>query len=321
MAALKKKITIVWYKKVAAVLKADSGLARCLSKSAVSVGTPDQKFEDFQKEVVEVTDALYAAGKDVYSMSKKEIADIAIDMLVYGKKLPAVAKPEPVPGKAPMVRAAKPAARRPSKPEAAPVKPAAKPAAKPAVKPTAKPARAARSRPKPKPEPVAAKKPEPEPETEPEPAPVPEPEPAPTTAPEPDLASESASESESDLNPTQESAAEVTALAAGLLEGAQPDEDEAIDEDIDEESESERKPVRKPIVKYPPPSNGRGELPVYVRANVPFILGCAILSNLQAAATLLAPYVNKDNEAREVLEKLNQLMDSIHQKTVLPSVK
>lgn len=261
MAAL-KKITIVWYKKVAAILKADTGLAKKLGKPTVAVCTPDQKHEDFPKEVTDVTEAIHAAGMDVYTMSKKQIADIAINMLVLGNPPPppvAVPEPEPEPEIKPPNRSIKPAA--PARPVAAD-KPKKQPP-KPAVKP----------------------KPEPEAEE---------------PGPEPDL-------------DVEDAAPEKAASVARKIVG-DDDEDEEVPEPVKPTPKVARKPVLKPAA-----NNGSIKAPPeYVRANVPFILGCAILSNFQAAATLLEPYADKDPEAREVLDKLNQLIDSVHQKTVLP---
>lgn len=61
---------------------------------------------------------------------------------------------------------------------------------------------------------------------------------------------------------------------------------------------------------------------VYVRPNVPFAVGCAALANLQAVVTLLEPFVDGgDAEAKVVSEKLNDLIDDIHRRTIIPSAK
>lgn len=62
--------------------------------------------------------------------------------------------------------------------------------------------------------------------------------------------------------------------------------------------------------------------PEYVRPFVPYVPGCAMLSNLQAVLTLLEPYVAAgDADAKEVCQKVNELIDDIHRRTVLPSAK
>jgi hypothetical protein len=89
----------------------------------------------------------------------------------------------------------------------------------------------------------------------------------------------------------------------------------------------------RPAAVEPPKTGGKTEdrspppaplkmPPEYVRPFVPYVPGCAMLSNLQAVLTLLEPYVAAgDADAKEVCQKVNELIDDIHRRTVLPSAK
>jgi len=60
--------------------------------------------------------------------------------------------------------------------------------------------------------------------------------------------------------------------------------------------------------------------PEFVRPYVHNVVGVAALSNLQAVLTLFEPYVaNGDTDAKEVCQKVNELIDEIHRRTVLPT--
>jgi len=80
----------------------------------------------------------------------------------------------------------------------------------------------------------------------------------------------------------------------------------AVEQKIAGESGSTKpEPVSKPLA--------------FVRQFVPFVVGVAALSNLQAVLTLLEPFVAAgDTEAKEVCLKVNELIDDIHRRTVLP---
>lgn len=57
-----------------------------------------------------------------------------------------------------------------------------------------------------------------------------------------------------------------------------------------------------------------------VRPNVPYVVGVAALSNLQAVITLLEPYVtNGDTEARDLCQKVDKIIDEVHRRTCLPT--
>lgn len=63
-------------------------------------------------------------------------------------------------------------------------------------------------------------------------------------------------------------------------------------------------------------------LPEFVRPDVPFIIGVAILSNFQAALTLLESCARAgDPEAKELCQKIVELIDDVHRKTVLPGAE
>jgi hypothetical protein len=68
------------------------------------------------------------------------------------------------------------------------------------------------------------------------------------------------------------------------------------------------------------PTAKNGSPIIWVRPHVPFVVGTAILSNLEAVNVLLQPYVKADDpEAKELLDKVNSLMDDVHRRTVLPN--
>ena len=63
-------------------------------------------------------------------------------------------------------------------------------------------------------------------------------------------------------------------------------------------------------------------LPEFVRPSIPFILGVAILANFQAALTLLeSAAAAGDAEAKELAQKINELIDDVHRRTILPSAE
>ena len=137
------------YEKVRDAMQSDPALAALLGKPTEWVGKQNQTGEMFAKEVVQVTAAIYSAGRDACDMKPPQIVHFATDMLILNIAPPVVAKPPAPPAPKPTVVKPKP------------VKP----------KPPAKP------KPKPKPE---AKKPEPKkPAVVPPPSAPPEPEPAP----------------------------------------------------------------------------------------------------------------------------------------------
>jgi len=60
----------------------------------------------------------------------------------------------------------------------------------------------------------------------------------------------------------------------------------------------------------------------FVRPHVPYVVGTAALSNLWAVLTLFEPFVLEgDAEAREVSQRVNDLIDDIHRRTILPSAE
>jgi len=64
------------------------------------------------------------------------------------------------------------------------------------------------------------------------------------------------------------------------------------------------------------------KLMTYVRPDVPYVVGCAALSNLQAVLSLLEPFVKSgDSEAKDVCKKLKELIDDIYRRTVIPNDK
>ena len=77
-----------------------------------------------------------------------------------------------------------------------------------------------------------------------------------------------------------------------------------------------------PAVEQKNAGTPSGKPMTFVRPNVPYVVGCAALANLQAVLTLLEPFTGAgDLEAKEVCQKLNDLIDDIHRRTVIPSAK
>ena len=77
-----------------------------------------------------------------------------------------------------------------------------------------------------------------------------------------------------------------------------------------------------PAVEQKNAGTPSGKPMTFVRPNVPYVVGCAALANLQAVLTLLEPFSGAgDLEAKEVCQKLNDLIDDIHRRTVIPSAK
>lgn len=87
-------------------------------------------------------------------------------------------------------------------------------------------------------------------------------------------------------------------------------EDEPLPEVLSQAPMPETEPPPKPpIIKF-------------VRPYVPNVVGVAALSNLQAVLTLFEPYMAVgDADAKEVCQKVNELIDDIHRRTVLPSAE
>lgn len=75
-----------------------------------------------------------------------------------------------------------------------------------------------------------------------------------------------------------------------------------------------------PAEDRPPPASTPKLPPEYVRPYVPNVVGVAALSNLQAVLTLFEPFMAVgDTDAKEVCQKVNELIDDIHRRTVLPA--
>lgn len=71
--------------------------------------------------------------------------------------------------------------------------------------------------------------------------------------------------------------------------------------------------------RSPPPSTSKPP-PEYVRPFIPYVVGVAILSLLQAILTLFEPFMsNGDGDAKDVCQKVNELIDEIHRRTVIPA--
>lgn len=60
--------------------------------------------------------------------------------------------------------------------------------------------------------------------------------------------------------------------------------------------------------------------PAYVRPFIPYVVGVAILSLFQAILTLFEPFQSQgDGDAKDVCQKVNELIDEVHRRTVLPT--
>lgn len=81
------------------------------------------------------------------------------------------------------------------------------------------------------------------------------------------------------------------------------------------------KPIAvKPV--EPPVPNVTSKIIEFVRPHVPFVVGCAMLSNFQAGVSLLEPYVQAgDTDAKELSQKINVLIDDIHRRIEIPNAK
>lgn len=78
---------------------------------------------------------------------------------------------------------------------------------------------------------------------------------------------------------------------------------------------SEAESVKAQVVAVKPP-------PEFVRPSIPFVVGVAILSLLQSILTLLESCASSgDNEAKELAQKINELIDEVHRRTILPSAE
>ena len=83
-----------------------------------------------------------------------------------------------------------------------------------------------------------------------------------------------------------------------------------------------------PIEDRPPPppppssSSSSSSKPVeYVRPFIPYVVGVAILSLLQAVLTLFEPFMSNgaEGDTKDVCQKVNELIDEIHRRTVIPA--
>ena len=77
-------------------------------------------------------------------------------------------------------------------------------------------------------------------------------------------------------------------------------------------------PPPVPKAETRPKDNGGPPPVVYFRKNVPLIPGITIMNDLYGAVTILEPYAAHDPEAKEIMDKLNVIIDDVHRKTVLP---
>lgn len=60
--------------------------------------------------------------------------------------------------------------------------------------------------------------------------------------------------------------------------------------------------------------------PAFVRPSIPYVVGVAILSLFQAILALLEPFLSQgDVDAKDLSQKINELIDEVHRRTVLPS--
>lgn len=60
----------------------------------------------------------------------------------------------------------------------------------------------------------------------------------------------------------------------------------------------------------------------YVRPYMPYVMGVAVLSLLESINVLLQPHIGVgDNDAKEMSQKTNELINEFHRRTVLPSTE
>jgi hypothetical protein len=80
-------------------------------------------------------------------------------------------------------------------------------------------------------------------------------------------------------------------------------------------------PVAGVKAKTPAKAPDKG-LPEFVRPNVPYVPGVALMSLLYSAQVLLEPSLGSgDLEALEISQKVNNLIDHIRRRTILPDDK
>ena len=79
--------------------------------------------------------------------------------------------------------------------------------------------------------------------------------------------------------------------------------------------------VAAPTAAAPPENNGEAKPMAvrFIRVNVPYVPGIALMNNLYAAQQLLEPFVINDPEAKELADKLDEMIEAVHRKTVLPN--
>lgn len=67
-----------------------------------------------------------------------------------------------------------------------------------------------------------------------------------------------------------------------------------------------------PVLKTPP---------AFIRPFIPHVPGIAIMNCLYAARQLLEPHLSTDSDAKNVCNRLDELIDELHRRTVLPSAE